>query len=108
MAAGPALNSRTWTRYYAAAGEAPRQTLLQALDSLRGSDGPPATAVDLGCGTGRDTLELLRRGWRVLAIDAEGAAIEPGLTRTPWRAAIRSRPSSRASTRSSLPEVEAL
>jgi len=26
-------------------------------------------AVDLGCGDGRDTVELLRRGWRVLAID---------------------------------------
>lgn len=26
-------------------------------------------AVDLGCGEGRDTLDLLNRGWRVLAID---------------------------------------
>ena len=33
-------------------------------------------AVDLGCGTGRDTLELLRRGWRVLAVDATIEAIE--------------------------------
>jgi SAM-dependent methyltransferase len=29
----------------------------------------PGDAVDLGCGIGRDTAELLRRGWRVLAID---------------------------------------
>jgi len=36
----------------------------------------PRLAVDLGCGTGRDTIELLRRFWRVLAIDAEGKAIE--------------------------------
>ena len=32
--------------------------------------------MDLGCGTGRDTLELLRRGWWVLAIDSQGEAIQ--------------------------------
>jgi SAM-dependent methyltransferase len=32
-------------------------------------------AVDLGCGDGRDTVELLRRNWRVLAIDGEAEAI---------------------------------
>jgi len=33
-------------------------------------------AVDLGCGNGRDTMEILRRGWSVLAIDAQASAIE--------------------------------
>lgn len=61
-----------WSRYYDAADEQPRQTLLDALDRF----GEPAFAVDLGCGTGRDTLELLRRGWRVLAIDGEQEAID--------------------------------
>jgi SAM-dependent methyltransferase len=59
--------------YYAATrASAPRKTLLAALDAAA-----PATgfAIDLGCGTGRDTVELLRRGWRVLAIDAEPDAI---------------------------------
>lgn len=59
--------------YYAATREgAPRKTLLAALDAAA-----PATgfAIDLGCGTGRDTVELLRRGWRVLAVDAEPDAI---------------------------------
>jgi SAM-dependent methyltransferase len=36
----------------------------------------PGLAVDLGCGGGTDTVELLRRGWRVLAVDAEPHAIE--------------------------------
>jgi SAM-dependent methyltransferase len=26
-------------------------------------------AIDLGCGNGRETLELLRRGWEVFAVD---------------------------------------
>ena len=33
-------------------------------------------AVDLGAGTGRDTAELLRRGWSVIAIDREAEAID--------------------------------
>jgi SAM-dependent methyltransferase len=61
-----------WTAYYDAAGDEPRETLVQALEAFAA----PGFAVDLGCGTGRDTLELVRRGWRVLAIDgsAEGIA----------------------------------
>jgi SAM-dependent methyltransferase len=60
-----------WTRYYDAAGDEPRETLLEALAHFD----EPGVAVDFGCGTGRDTRELLRRGWHVLAIDAEEEAI---------------------------------
>ena len=38
--------------------------------------GAPGFAVDLGCGQGRDTFAMLELGWRVLAIDAEPAAIQ--------------------------------
>jgi tellurite methyltransferase len=55
---------------------APRETLLFALDLFESEPGGERFAVDLGCGEGRDTAELLRRGWRVLAIDAEREAIE--------------------------------
>ncbi len=69
-----------WSRYYEATqGGAPRETLLLALDLFEREGraaGAERLAVDLGCGEGRDTLELLRRGWRVLAIDAEREAIE--------------------------------
>jgi tellurite methyltransferase len=64
-----------WAEYYAATQDRlPRPTLLAALARF---DAAPARreAVDLGCGDGRDTIELLRRGWSVLAIDAEPAAI---------------------------------
>ena len=34
-----------------------------------------ALAIDLGCGDGRDVVEILRRGWRVVAVDAEPEAL---------------------------------
>src|SRR5581483_892481 len=58
---------RPWSRYFAAAGDEPRPTLLDALARFD----TPGFAVDLGAGTGRDTAELVRRGWRVLAVDGE-------------------------------------
>jgi SAM-dependent methyltransferase len=70
--------SRDWPRYYAAtADRPPRVTLVHALERFEAE--PLARrrlAVDLGCGIGQDTRELLRRGWRVLAIDSEPLAIE--------------------------------
>jgi tellurite methyltransferase len=64
-----------WRDYYErTAARPPRRTLLRALEGW--ADGADRAAVDLGCGHGRDTVELLRRGWRVLAIDAEPAALE--------------------------------
>src|SRR5580700_6876233 len=66
---------RRWGDYYSAtADRPPRHTLLDALARFPPL-ASPRFAVDLGCGDGRDTIELLRRGWRVLAIDAEPAAI---------------------------------
>ena len=58
--------------YDATAGRPPRRTLLTALERFGAAAGD---AVDLGCGDGRDAIALLRRGWSVLAIDAEKDAI---------------------------------
>ncbi len=67
--------AQDWASYYAKTGaRPPRETLLFALD--RFGEAQPGFAIDLGCGNGRDTIELLRRGWRVLAVDAEPAAID--------------------------------
>ena len=65
-----------WAKYYAATeGRPPRPTLLAALDRFA-AEGVCGIAADLGCGDGRDAIELLRRGWRVIAIDAEPVALE--------------------------------
>lgn len=67
--------SGEWSRYYDAAGDDARPTLRIAADLFESEGRDPGFAVDLGCGTGRDTIELLRRGWRVLAVDGEPSAI---------------------------------
>jgi SAM-dependent methyltransferase len=62
----------TWQDYYSkTSGRPPRATLLDALDRFA----TPGIAIDLGCGDGRDAIELLRRGWSVLGVDSEPAAI---------------------------------
>lgn len=96
-----AAQTRDWPAYFARmAAHPPRDTLRQAIAafaagagvdsfhglsdpslSLDGSDEPPL-AIDLGCGSGADTAELLRHGWRVLAIDGHADAFAH-LLRTP-------------------------
>ncbi|WIM13773.1 class I SAM-dependent methyltransferase [Enhydrobacter sp.] len=67
--------SAGWAAYYRQLrARPPRRTLLAALDRF-GVPDADAVAVDLGCGDGRDTVEILRRGWNVVAVDAEPEAL---------------------------------
>jgi len=70
-------DSEYWARYYAITGERPAWvTVLRAIELFASEDrAGPRFAVDLGCGGGRDARELLKAGWRVLAIDREATAI---------------------------------
>jgi SAM-dependent methyltransferase len=93
-----------WEQYYAVtAGRPPRETLLRALDLFAAEDagagadaggqravGPGTAprgrvrrAIDLGCGAGNDVLELLRRGWLVLATDELAVSVARLLERIP-------------------------
>jgi tellurite methyltransferase len=75
-----------WSAFYDAVAERPpHDTLLGALDRFD----TPGFAVDLGCGDGRDTVELLRRRWRVLALDGQEEAIRRLRERVGPRAAER-------------------
>jgi tellurite methyltransferase len=59
-----------WPKYYAAiGGRPPHPTLLAAADRFDAEGPRQRRAVDIGSGGGRDTLELLRRGWSVIAVD---------------------------------------
>lgn len=85
-------SGQDWAAYYRKTGlRPPRETLLFALDrfdeELRPGD--RRFAIDLGCGNGRDTIELLRRGWQVYAVDAEASAIEGLTTRSDLPPGVR-------------------
>ncbi|MDJ0571884.1 MAG: class I SAM-dependent methyltransferase [Pleurocapsa sp. MO_192.B19] len=70
---------RDWKAYYnAVANRPPRKTILTALAAFK----QPGFAIDLGCGDGRDTVEILRQNWKVLAIDKEPDAIARLLSRS--------------------------
>ena len=63
---------RDWKAYYeAVVNRPPRKTLLTALAAFK----EPGVAIDLSCGEGRDTVEILRQNWAVLAIDQNPDAI---------------------------------
>jgi len=84
--------SPTWREYYdAIAGRAPRPLLLRALALAdpEGAGGAGKLAVDLGCGEGTDALELLGRGYTVLALDQEQEAIARLEARVPPAARAR-------------------
>ena len=75
---GPVETSRRWDAYYRYTSKRPpRDLLIQALNHIDWEHASKRrrTAVEIGFGAGNDSLELLRRGWTVLAIDGqEGAA----------------------------------
>jgi tellurite methyltransferase len=81
------LDEEYWAKYYDVTAERPPwQTVCKAIDLFAADDArrgaapgavttgaaphaTPRLAVDLGCGAGRDARQLLRAGWRVIAID---------------------------------------
>lgn len=77
-----------WPGYFTAiAGSPARETLLTALQFFERDDARPGvrpprtrTALDLGCGEGRDTRELLRRPgpvrWQVVAHDGSAEGLD--------------------------------
>ncbi len=73
------MDSEYWGRYYEVTVDRPSwETVKLAIELFAAEDvaaSRPRLAVDLGCGAGRDARELLRAGWRVLAVDREPGAI---------------------------------
>jgi tellurite methyltransferase len=70
-------SAESWAGYYRwTAKRPPRELLLRTLDHIdwEGKKRRSRTAIDLGFGSGTDTLELLRRGWKVVAIDGQRTA----------------------------------
>ena len=73
-------NDHNWDEYYQKIqGRKPRQLLLDVLEKFQ----TPAFAIDLGCGDGTESVALLERGWKVLAVDGEPAAIKRLMEKAP-------------------------
>jgi tellurite methyltransferase len=71
-----------WEDYYQKIqGRGPRQLLIDALEKFPSP--APRQAIDLGCGDGTESVMLLDRGWHVLAIDHEPAAIRRLMEKAP-------------------------
>lgn len=67
---------RDWAEYFdAVAAQPPRDTLIRAAEAFAREGASDRLAIDIACGEGRDTRELLRRGWRVIALDYHPEAI---------------------------------
>jgi SAM-dependent methyltransferase len=86
----PLVTFRTdWSDYYDEFEDRePRAMLLDVLDAFGGAG---RMAVDLGCGSGIDTLAMLQRGWPVFATDAQQEAVDRLRARVPTDLATRLR-----------------
>jgi SAM-dependent methyltransferase len=81
-----------WEGYYRAVeGRALREVFVDALPLLPAASSHERlpVAVDLGCGDGKETLELLALGWTVLATDRAPEGIERLLESVPPEACER-------------------
>ncbi len=99
----------SWSEYYEKTAKS------AAWDTLRGAlrlfESEPSGlrerfAIDVGCGAGRDTFELLRRGWKVLAVDNQPISIRwiRSNVSTQYRSRLRTRAAS--FTRTPLPKCD--
>lgn len=72
------MNDKNWIKYYdiTKVKTTPRKNLSIAIENFSKEKILfPTLAIDLGCGAGADSIELLKQNWSVLAIDVQSAAI---------------------------------
>ncbi|WP_419418470.1 class I SAM-dependent methyltransferase [Legionella sp. D16C41] len=79
-----------WTTYFKAHQKSKHHPLVEEaykkFSDERKVNQQPLNALDLGCGSGRDTVFLLEKGCDVTALDAESEAIEITRARTRHKA----------------------
>ncbi len=60
--------------YQASFGKPANAVTLKAIELFGKDEKSKVQALDLGCGEGRDTIALLKRGWQVVAVDKKSQA----------------------------------
>ena len=99
----------SWREYYEKTARGSAWDTLR--EALRLFDDPSSEltdlfAIDLGCGAGRDTFELLRRGWKVLAMDNQSSAIRRIRSNVPTKNQPRLRTQVASFERTALPKCD--
>ena len=88
-----------WPGYFASVlGKDARETLIAALDAFDCEGFTGGLGIDIAAGEGRDTLEMLGRGWRVVATMRSrrpSGSCGPGCPRSRGRGSPRRRSTSR-------------
>jgi hypothetical protein len=78
------FEDHSWAAFCeATATRGPLEYFHSAMEYVDGSLGAGRQAIDVGSGGGADVLNLLSRGWNVLALDAEVASKRLLEERTP-------------------------
>lgn len=70
------VTNKYWDAYFKSKlNDPPAGFVVEALNALQ-QNNPNKIAIDLGCGVGHETLELLKKGYHVVAIDGQGQAFD--------------------------------
>ncbi len=72
-------DKRNWSEYYKNKSNLePRETLVKVMELFEKENSRDGQlfAIDIGCGHGVDTLYLLKKNWKVLAIDKEAEGLK--------------------------------
>ncbi|CAM3030922.1 SAM-dependent methyltransferase [Legionella steigerwaltii] len=81
------MDNKNWSNYYKITKQntLPRKTLLKAIEifNCRNKFNCAQLAIDVGCGAGADSIELLKNNWSVLAIDSQAEAISTLISSCP-------------------------
>lgn len=84
----------------------PAGTLMKALEKFELENFKPSTCIDLGSGSGIDSIELLKRGWNVIAIDKEASSHELLLAELPPSYSNKIQTITSSFEEAELPEVD--
>lgn len=72
----PPTKNKYWEAYFKAKlRDPPAGFVIEGLEAIQQKN-PHKVAIDLGCGVGHETLQLLQRGYQVIAIDGQAEAFE--------------------------------
>lgn len=72
----PPVKNKYWAAYFKSKlRDPPAGFIVEGLQKIKQTQ-PEKIAVDFGCGVGHETAELLKNGYRVVAIDSQPEAFE--------------------------------